>query len=112
MPRVHAWSNVRRRSPWTIARRSPLQRTACAISALTSIPISRVELILTQLDSDINLYHGINKSTAKLRGHFIGRRKTMVESSEQAFVTRDLDVVGAEAVADPHGYFGALRTET
>ena len=36
----------------------------------------------------------------------------MTEATQAPYVSRALDIVGAEAVRDPHGYFGALRNES
>jgi cytochrome P450 len=36
----------------------------------------------------------------------------MTQEQDAAFVSRELDIVGAEAVRDPHRYFGALREES
>ena len=36
----------------------------------------------------------------------------MTQTSAREFVSRELDIVGAEAVRDPHRYFGALRQES
>ena len=36
----------------------------------------------------------------------------MTEATQAPYVSRGLDIVGAEAVRDPHGYFGALRNES
>ncbi len=35
----------------------------------------------------------------------------MTAAMQEGFVSRELDIVGPEAVRDPHGYFGALRDE-